>query len=196
MVGATMKDAVARVLNESAALKVRVAEECAGEIAAAAAMILDAYRAGGKVLAFGNGGSAADAQHFTAELVGRFLGDRPALPAVCLTDNASTVTSVSNDYGYDLLFARQVEAHCRPGDVAVGISTSGNSPNVLRGLGRARELGARTIGLTGRDGGRMPAATDLCVVVPHDNTARIQETHIAIIHIWCALLEEGLFGVR
>ena len=184
----------AALLLESAEVKQRAAEKCAADIAAAAQLLIAAYQHGGKVIAFGNGGSAADAQHFTAELVGRFLADRPALAAVCLSDNASTVTSVSNDYGFELLFSRQLEAHCRPGDVAVGLSTSGTSPNVVAGLKRARELGASTVGLTGRSGGVMPELCDACVVVPHDNTARIQEVHITVIHIWCTLLEQALWG--
>ena len=184
----------AALLRESAEVKQRTAEKCASDIAAAARLIIGAYENGCKVIAFGNGGSAADAQHFTAELVGRFLADRPALAAVCLSDNASTVTSVGNDYGFTLLFSRQLEAHCRPGDVAVGLSTSGTSPNVVAGLKRARELGASTIGLTGRTGGEMPELCDACVVVPHDNTARIQEVHITVIHIWCTLLEQALWG--
>ncbi|PKO14404.1 phosphoheptose isomerase [candidate division BRC1 bacterium HGW-BRC1-1] len=184
----------AALLTESAEVKRCAAEKCAEDIAAAARLIIGAYESGCKLIAFGNGGSAADAQHFTAELVGRYLADRPALPAICLSDNASTVTSVSNDYGFELLFARQIEAHCRPGDVVVGITTSGTSPNVVAGLKKARELGARTIGLTGRSGGGMPALCDACVIVPHNNTARIQEVHITIIHIWCTMLEAALWG--
>ncbi len=191
-----MKEIAARVLRDSAELKQLVADTLAADIAAAGDSIAAAYQANRKLIAMGNGGSAADAQHLVAELVGRFIADRPALAAVCLSDNASSVTSIANDYGYDSVFARQVEAHARPGDVVVGISTSGNSPNVLRALKRAREIGARTVGLSGRDGGHLREAADICITVPHRETARVQEVHITIIHIWCEILERKLFRPR
>jgi D-sedoheptulose 7-phosphate isomerase len=189
-----MRELIQSVLRESADVKLRTADLAADDIARAGEILAGAYTQKKKVIAFGNGGSAADAQHFVAELVGRFVGERPALPAIALSVNSSSVTSISNDYGFDLVFTRQLEAFAEPGDVAVGISTSGNSPSVLKALVRARELGAATVGLSGRDGGAMKALCDVCVVVPSIVTARIQETHIAVIHIWCEMIERALFG--
>ena len=163
------------------------------DIAAAARLLLNAYRKGRKALVFGNGGSAADAQHFAAELVGRFERDRPALPALALTVNTSDLTAIGNDYGYDLVFARQLEAQARPGDVAVAITTSGNSANVLQAAAAARRRKVAVIGLTGAGGGRLQALCDVCVRVPATDTARIQEAHAAVIHAWCAAIETGLF---
>jgi D-sedoheptulose 7-phosphate isomerase len=188
------RERIAAVLRESARVKEESARLLPESVAAAADLLIAALRAGGKVVAFGNGGSAADAVHFTAELVGRYVGDRPSLPAVALNENVSSLTAISNDYGYDQVFARQVEGLVHPNDVVVAISTSGNSRNVLAGLEAARRAGARTVGLTGRDGGAMPALCDACVIVPSQATARIQETHITIIHIWCELIEGALFG--
>jgi D-sedoheptulose 7-phosphate isomerase len=156
----------------------------------AARRLREAIRAGRTVLVFGNGGSATDAQHLAAELVGRFRRERQGWPAVALTADAAVLTSVANDYGYDAVFARQVEALGRPGDVAVGITTSGASPNVNAGLERARALGLVTIGLTGRDGGATAALVDEHVNVPGDDTARIQEVHRTILHVWCELIED------
>lgn len=144
---------------------------------------------GGRIYWLGNGGSAADCQHLAAELVGRFERHRKGLASVALTTDSSILTSVGNDYGFEDIFARQIEALCRPGDLVVGISTSGNSPNVLRALERARSLGARTVGLAGRDGGRLEELADLCLIVPSDNTARIQEAHILVGHLFCDLVE-------
>jgi D-sedoheptulose 7-phosphate isomerase len=163
-------------------------------IDAAGALLVARLLAGGKVLAFGNGGSAADAQHFVAELVGRYRRERRALPAIALTVDPSIVTAISNDYGFDDVFARQVRAHARPGDLAFGLSTSGNSENVCRALDAAREAGAGTVALTGGSGGRMTAAADLCVVVPSAETPRIQEAHIAILHILCDLVDGAFPG--
>lgn len=188
-----MFDHVKAALLAGAQAKRRAAEEIADDIARAGKMLVDAYRLSRKTIIFGNGGSAADAQHFAAELVGRFASERVALPSLALTVNTSTLTSVGNDYGYEQVFVRQIEAHTQPGDVVIGISTSGNSPNVLHALERARAMEAKTIGLTGRGGGAMPQACDVCVIVPHDSTARIQEVHIAILHIWCELIEQELF---
>lgn len=196
MMNADHVEHVRAVLRLSAEVKQRTAEVCAEEIARGGELLAQAYAAKKKAIVFGNGGSAADAQHFVAELVGRFVHNRPALPALCLTANPSTVTCIANDFGYDELFARQLDAYAEPGDVAVGISTSGKSETVLRALARARELGCVTIGLTGRDGGGMPALCDVCVVVPSDATARIQETHIAILHLWCEAIEARLFGIN
>jgi D-sedoheptulose 7-phosphate isomerase len=189
-----MRDNIRSSLLESAAVKQRLVETRMEQIEAVATMLVDAYRGGHKTLVFGNGGSAADAQHFASEMTGRFMRERKALPSLALNVNVSTVTCIANDYGYDAVFERQVEAFVLPGDVVIGITTSGNSPNVLRAMRRARDMGAKTIGLTGRDGGGMPAVSDLCLVVPSDSTPRIQESHIALIHIWCDLVETALFG--
>lgn len=191
-----MQERIRARLLESAQLKQRVAQEMDGQIAQAAQMLIDAYQAGRKAIIFGNGGSAADAQHFAAELVGRFVLERRGLPCVALNCNASSLTAISNDYGFDEAFARQVEAFAEKDDVVIGISTSGTSTSILRALERARGLGARTIGLSGKSGGSMRQVSDLCLVVPHEVTARIQESHIAILHIWCELVEEALFAKK
>jgi len=151
-----------------------------------------ALAAGGKVLACGNGGSAADAQHFAAELVGRFERNRPGLAAVALTTDTSVLTAVANDFGYDTVFARQVEALGRPGDVLFGISTSGGSPNVLAALVAAKAAGMMTVALTGRDGGPIGAAADLHINVPSPSAARAQEVHRTILHVICGLVEAGV----
>jgi len=166
---------------------------CAGAIAAAAERIVECFRAGHKLLAFGNGGSASDAQHLCAELAGRYVRERPGLPAIALTANSSDVTAIGNDYGYERVFARLVEAHGRAGDVAVAISTSGNSRNVLEAAAAARARGLTTIGLTGRGGGKLAGAVDVPIVVASDRTPRIQETHIAILHVICELVDDALF---
>jgi D-sedoheptulose 7-phosphate isomerase len=162
-------------------------------IAAAAALMIEALRGGSKILAFGNGGSAADAQHLAAELAGRYERERPALPALALTANSSDLTAIGNDYGFEQVFARLIEAHGRPGDVAIAISTSGNSENVLRGVDAARARGLHSIGLTGRGGGKLAARVDVAVLVPADATARIQEAHGTIVHVLCELVERTLF---
>jgi len=166
---------------------------CAGPIAEAARLLLEACRSGRRVLVFGNGGSAADAQHFAAELVGRFNRDRPALSALALTANSSDLTAIGNDLGFTEVFARQLQAHARAGDVAVAITTSGNSANVLKAAAAARRLGVAVIGMTGAGGGRLAKAVDVCVRVPSSDVARIQEAHGAIIHIWCSIIEDRLF---
>jgi D-sedoheptulose 7-phosphate isomerase len=156
--------------------------------------LIRAYRAGGKVILFGNGGSAADAQHIAAELAGRYYMDRKPLPAEALTVNTSILTAIGNDYGFEQIFARQVEALGNPGDIAIGISTSGNSPNVIEGVRAAKRKGMITIGLTGADGGQLKNEVDYCICVPSKDTPRIQEAHILIGHIWCELIERALFG--
>ena len=151
-----------------------------------------ALRAGRKVLICGNGGSAADSQHLAAELVGRFSRERRALPAVALTTDTSVLTAIANDFGFDRVFARQVEAHGQPGDVLIGISTSGGSRDVLAAVEAARERGLVTIGLTGRDGGGLGRAVDVHVNVPSQSTARAQEVHATILHVLCDLVEQEL----
>lgn len=151
-----------------------------------------AVRGGGKIMFFGNGGSAADAQHLATELAVRYIKDRAAIAAIALTTDTSALTAIGNDIGFDALFARQIEALGRKGDVAIGISTSGNSANVLKALERARAMGIVTIGLSGRDGGKMPALCDTLLVVPSNTTARIQEMHITLGQMLCGALEQRL----
>src|SRR5262245_27370318 len=151
-----------------------------------------ALASGNKLLFFGNGGSAADAQHLATELVVRYKRNRPALAAIALTTDTSALTAIGNDFGFDSLFARQVEALCRPGDVAIGISTSGNSENVVRGLRAAREAGATTVAFTGEGGGRLAGQVDVSIFIPSRTTARIQEMHLLLGHTLCALLEKDV----
>jgi D-sedoheptulose 7-phosphate isomerase len=183
---------VVRVLKEAAAAHERMAAN-AEQIVAAAAAVAKALKQGGSVLVFGNGGSAADAQHFTAELVGRYERERKAWPAIALTTDTSALTAIGNDYGFDRVFARQIEALGRKDDVAIGISTSGNSPNVLRALEAANERGLITIALTGR-GGAAGKIARLPVQVDHERTARIQEVHATVLHVICELVEADVNG--
>ena len=155
-------------------------------------MVTSSLKKGGKVLAFGNGGSAADSQHIVAELIGRFKKERRPLAGIALTANTSTITALANDYGYDATFARQIEALGKPKDVAIGMSTSGRSKNVILAMRKAKELGLVTIGLTGGDGGSLKRESDITIVVNSSDTARIQESHIMIGHIICELVEEAL----
>ena len=159
------------------------------EIEQAGLLIVQTLQAGNKVLLCGNGGSAADAQHLAAELVGRYEKHRRAYPAVALNTDTSALTAISNDYGYEGVFARQVEALAVPGDLLIAISTSGKSPNVLKAADKARELGAKVIGLTGCSGQPLSAHCDLVVVVPSDRTSRVQEAHITIGHLWCEMID-------
>jgi D-sedoheptulose 7-phosphate isomerase len=163
-------------------------------IADAAGLVVAALSSGGRVLFCGNGGSAADAQHLAAELQGRFYRDRRALAGVALTVNTSTLTAVANDYGYDLVFARQVDALGRKGDLLVGLSTSGNSPNVIEAVRAARAAGMRTLALTGRTGGKLLAEAEICLRMPSEDVPRIQEGHILVGHILCEIAENALCG--
>jgi D-sedoheptulose 7-phosphate isomerase len=165
-----------------------------GACIAVAKLLIETYRNDGTILLFGNGGSAADAQHIAAEFVGRFYLERRPLPAHALTVNSSIVTAIANDYGYELVFARQVEAMGRPGDVAVGLSTSGNAPSVIAGFKAARRLGLLTVAMTGASGGLARAEVDHCISVPSVDVPRIQEAHLMIGHIWSELVEAELFG--
>ena len=158
-------------------------------------LICSSLSGGNKLLVCGNGGSAADAQHFSAELIGRFEKERKALPAIALTTDTSIITALSNDYSYDTVFSRQVEALGEEGDIFVGISTSGNSRNILAANEAAQKKGLKTIGLLGRDGGLLSSQMDISVVISHKNTARIQESHIFIIHFWASLIEKSLFSI-
>ena len=179
-------------LLASAELKKTAAESLCGEILKAVQLIKHSLANGGKLLLMGNGGSAGDAQHIAAELVGRFKKERKALPAMALTTNSSTLTALGNDYEYAVVFSRQIEAFVRKGDVVVGITTSGNSENVVRALKLANEMGAATIGLLGNQGGKARDVVNVAIVVPSNDTARIQEVHITIGHIICEILEQEL----
>jgi len=182
------------MFRESAEAKLRFVEQYAPRIEGVARRMAEALRRGGKILFFGNGGSAADAQHLSAEFVNRFLRERGALAAMALTTDTSALTAIGNDLGFDQIFARQVAALGRPGDVVVAISTSGNSPNVLKGVEAARRLGCITVGLTGGSGGQLTGIVDEVFVVPSNETPRIQETHITLGHIICQMVDEELFG--
>jgi len=170
--------------------------EIQSTFAASRAICVRAYRAQRKLLIAGNGGSAAAAQHFAGELVGRFSFDRPALAAIALTTDTSILTAIGNDYGYEDIFSRQIQAHGQSGDVFIAISTSGNSPNVLKAIDQAKALGISVIGLTGQDGGSMKSLCDICFCVPSHSTPRIQEGHLLIEHCLCACIEEELFGLQ
>lgn len=190
-----MKEIIIKQLKESAEVKIQTADMIAGEIEKAANLIIEAYRKGGKMLLIGNGGSAADAQHIAGELVGKFKMDRRALPALALTTNTSILTALGNDFGYDTVFARNVEAFTNhPEDILVAITTSGTSQNILRAVETAKKCGIKTIGLTGKGGGKLKDMVDCAIIVPSDDTQRIQETHIAIGHILCDLVERTLFN--
>ena len=190
---------VAAQFAESANLKLAAAEPLAEPVARAGALLAEALRSGGKALACGNGGSAADAQHFAAELVNRFEMERPPLAAVALSTDTSTLTSIANDYAYEQVFAKQVRAIGRRGDVLLAISTSGNSPNVVEAVKAAHELGVRVIALTGNGGGKlagMVGDADVHVCVPHKKTARIQEVHLLVLHCLCDGIDFQLFGQK
>jgi D-sedoheptulose 7-phosphate isomerase len=181
---------VKNLLNISADLKKTVAETLSSEILDAAQKIQGRLEAGGKLLLMGNGGSAGDAQHIAAELVGRFKKERKAIPALALTVDTSSLTALGNDYGFDTIFERQVEALANKNDTVIGISTSGNSENVVRAVNKANSIGAFTIGLLGNDGGKLKDAVNLPIIIPSNDTARIQEVHITIGHIICEIIEE------
>jgi D-sedoheptulose 7-phosphate isomerase len=178
---------------DSAAVQERFFARSAGLVLAAGRRMSECLQAGHKVLVFGNGGSAADAQHLAAELVGRYLYDRPGLPALALTTDTSALTAIGNDMGYESIFRRQVEAHGRKGDVAIGITTSGRSRNVVDALRAAREQGLATVALTGGGGGLLKDAVDYLLDAPSSDTPRIQETHGLVVHLLCQIVEETLF---
>jgi len=188
--------AIRAYLEQSAEVKRRSAAACGDDLARAVERVVGAYRGGGKVLFCGNGGSAADCQHLAAELVSALNHDRPrpALAAIALTTDTSFLTASANDFGFERVFERQLEALGRPGDVLIAISTSGNSPNVLRALERARASGIGTVLLTGESGGKAAGLAEVAVRVPSRDTQHIQEVHIALGHVLCALVERALFG--
>jgi D-sedoheptulose 7-phosphate isomerase len=188
-----MIERIRQIARESIEAKRAFFDSRADTVARAAELLIASIKSGGKVLIFGNGGSAADAQHIAAELVNRLNYDRPPIAAIALTTDTSILTSVGNDSAFDDLFERQLRALGRAGDIAIAISTSGNSPNVLRAVEAARALGIKTIGLAGRDGGKLAPLVDLAIIVETDSTQRVQETHITIGHILCELIEDALF---
>jgi D-sedoheptulose 7-phosphate isomerase len=190
---------IAAHFADSAKLKLAAAQPLAAPIARAVELMTASLRAGGKILACGNGGSAADAQHFAAELVNRFERERPPLAALALTTDTSNLTSIANDYGYEQVFEKQLRALGRKGDVLLAISTSGNSPSVLAAMRAARELGVHSVALTGRGGGKMAGLLgpgDVHVCVPHDRTMRIQEVHLLALHCLCDGIDFQLFGAN
>jgi D-sedoheptulose 7-phosphate isomerase len=187
---------VKEILNESIRVKKKIIDDPSllSQINQVSSVIIEAYRKKNKVILFGNGGSAADAQHIAGELVNRLHLEREALPAIALTTDSSVLTSIANDYDYSRIFARQVEALAKEGDVVIGISTSGSSSNVIEAVKTAKEKGAKTIGFTGNKGGKLAELVDFVISVPSDETARVQESHITILHIICCLVERALFG--
>ena len=188
-----MKKDIELFIKNSIAIKEILLKYQVENIEKAARAIIESLKGGKKLLVFGNGGSASDSQHIAAELVGRFKMERKALPAIALTANTSILTAIANDYGYDVVFSRQIEALGVRGDVALGLSTSGNSKNVIEALRCARSIGMKTIALLGGDGGNMKKEADISIVVATKDTPRVQESHILIAHIICALVEDGMF---
>src|SRR6266513_6411942 len=185
---------VVAALTEGADLRMKIGRENGPTIVKAALLIANCLQFGSKLLLFGNGGSAADAQHLAAEFVGRFVRERAGLPAIALTTDSSILTAVGNDYGFDQIFARQIQALGRPGDVVIAITTSGNSPNVIEGVKAAKRGNLKTIGLSGKDGGLLAKEADIAITIASTNTARIQECHIGVGHLLCELTEEDLEG--
>ena len=188
----SVRETIQVSLRETAQLHAQLPEEQVTRIAKAADLMAKAIAGRRKVIWFGNGGSATQSQHMAGEFVGRFQRERRSLPSISLTENMASVTAIANDYAFDQIFSRQLEGLAQPGDVAVGLSTSGKSRNVLEGLRKARELGLITIGLTGGSGGPMVQGCDICIGVPSTITARIQEVHLTIGHILCGLVEDAL----
>jgi len=189
-----MEDKIRQSLAETAEVLKCVADDMASQIAEAARRCLECLRAGGKILLCGNGGSASQAQHLAGELVGRFRRERRGLPALALTADSAILSAIGNDYGFEEVFRRQVEALARPGDVLIALSTSGNAPNVLGAVEEARARHVYTLGLTGEPGGRLAQSADLCLCVPHRQTSTVQEAHLAIGHLLCELIEAGMTG--
>lgn len=188
-----MKEAINKIIQESAELKLRFGQKNAETLSQIIKLIVEAFKAGNKLLLFGNGGSAADAQHIAAEFINRYLIERPPLPAIALTTDTSVLTSISNDYSFQDIFGKQIKALGKSGDVAIGISTSGKSVNVLKGIKVAKEMGLKTVALLGGDGGELAKIADLALIVESANTPRIQEVHITIGHIICEMVDLLLF---
>ncbi len=187
-----MRERIKDILLESIQVKEEILRNQIESIAQIAELMIDCLKKDGKVIVFGNGGSASDSQHIAAELVGRFKKDRSALAGVALTTNTSILTSIANDYGYDVVFSRQVEALGKKNDVVLGISTSGKAKNVALGIKQAKKMGIKTVALSGGDGGEIVKLADVSLVVPSKITARIQEAHITIAHIICEMIEQVL----
>jgi D-sedoheptulose 7-phosphate isomerase len=187
-----MRDKVKDILLESIQVKEELLRTKIGSILEIAELMIECIKKGGKVILFGNGGSASDSQHIAAELVGRFKKDRAGLPSIALTTNTSIITSLSNDYGYEIVFSRQLEALGQKNDVVIGISTSGKAKNVALGIKQAKKMGIKSIALTGCDGGELAKLADVSLIVPSSITARVQEAHITIGHIICELVEQAL----
>ncbi|MFA5362551.1 MAG: D-sedoheptulose 7-phosphate isomerase [Candidatus Omnitrophota bacterium] len=187
-----MRDKIKDLLLESIQVKEDLLHDYIDKIIEITTLIIDSLKKDGKVMLFGNGGSASDSQHIAAELIGRFKKDRNALPAIALTTNTSIITSLANDYGYEIVFSKQIEALGRKNDVAIGISTSGKAKNVAQGIKQAKKMDIKTIALTGGDGGELAKLADVSLVVPSLVTARIQEAHITIGHIVCEIIEQTL----
>ena len=187
-----MRERIKDILLESIQVKEEILRNQIGQIAQIAQLMIDCLKKDGKVIVFGNGGSASDSQHIAAELVGRFKKDRSALAGIALTTNTSILTSLANDYGYDVVFSRQVEALGKKNDVVLGISTSGKAKNVALGIKQAKKMGIKTVALSGGDGGDIVKLADVSLVVPSKITARIQEAHITIAHIICEMIEQEL----
>lgn len=188
-----MEEKIKSLIRESIEVKEKTLKEQSIVIAQIAQKIIQCYKQGKKVIFFGNGGSAADAQHLATELISRFQKERKSLPAIALTTDTSALTAIGNDYGFDKIFSRQVEAVVEKGDLVIGISTSGNSVNVIEGIKEAKKGGAYTLGFLGATGGKLKDIVDLALCVPSLNTARIQEVHITVGHIICQIVEEELF---
>jgi D-sedoheptulose 7-phosphate isomerase len=189
-----MKDAIIKAFDESAQVKVKFVRDNIDKIIDVVQLIAQAFREGKKVILFGNGGSAMDASHIAAEFVNRFLMERPPLPAIALNTDAAVLTSISNDYDFSQVYSKQLSALGHEGDVVIGISTSGNSPNVIKAIDVAKKNGMKTVILTGGTGGKMAALADITFIVPTKVTARIQETHITLGHAICQMVDEELFG--
>jgi len=187
-----MRDRIKEILLESIQVKEELLRDSIVQILDIAQLAVDCLKKNGKVILFGNGGSAADAQHIAAELIGRFKKDRTALAAISLTTNTSVLTSIANDYGYEVVFSRQIEALGQKNDIAIGISTSGKAKNVAAGIKQAKKMGIKTVALTGGDGGDLAKLADVSLLVPSSVTARIQEAHITIGHILCELIEQAV----
>jgi D-sedoheptulose 7-phosphate isomerase len=189
-----MKKEIESSLNESINIKVELLSSSVESVIQIANMLIEAFKTGHSLYLMGNGGSAADAQHISGELVGRFKKNRKPLPALALTTDTSVLTAIANDFGYDLCFERQVDAFVKNGDVVFSLSTSGNSVGIINATILAKKKGAKTIAFTGKGGGRLKDHVDLCLEIPSTDTARIQECHITIGHILCSLVEKELFG--
>lgn len=188
-----MKEKIKSILQDSASVKKRILENQIDIIQKIALLVISCLKKNGKILFFGNGGSAADSQHLASEFVGRFQKEKNPLPALSLTTDTSVITSLSNDYNFEIVFAKQIEALAKEGDLAIGITTSGKSRNVILGLKKAKEMGLKTIVLTGEGGKNLKKIVDICLAVPSDKTPRIQEAHITVGHIICELIEDEFF---